>query len=67
MSRLFRVLALGVFAVLLLSVSGVPALAKDKLTLRNGNFDGVVGIADLVIFEDGFESGDTTAWSITVP
>jgi hypothetical protein len=26
-----------------------------------------VYLASLVLFSDGFESGDTSAWSITVP
>lgn len=40
--------------------------ACDSLTFR-GDATGVSGFADSVIFEDGFESGDTASWSNTVP
>jgi hypothetical protein len=41
--------------------------ACDTLTLGNGDFGGVSGTADTLIFTDGFESGDTSVWSNTVP
>ncbi|MCH7666909.1 MAG: hypothetical protein IH936_13400 [Acidobacteria bacterium] len=36
--------------------------ACNSLTLGNGDFTGVRGTADPLIFTDGFESGDTSAW-----
>jgi hypothetical protein len=37
--------------------------ACNSITLGNGDFTGVEGIAPELIFADGFESGDTSAWS----
>ncbi len=36
--------------------------ACNSLTVGKGDFTGVQGIADQLIFTDGFESGDTSAW-----
>ena len=36
--------------------------ACDSLTVGMGDFSDVTGIADSIIFADGFESGDTSAW-----
>lgn len=36
--------------------------ACNSLTVGNGDFSDVTGIADEIIFADGFESGDTSAW-----
>ena len=36
-------------------------------THPSGEIRGQIGSAGDFIFEDGFESGDTTAWSNTVP
>ena len=41
--------------------------ANDTLLLQDGDFSGLEGIADAVIFADGFESGDTSAWSSSSP
>ena len=39
--------------------------------LGNGNFEitgaGIARLGDVLIFEDGFETGDTSAWSSTTP
>ena len=37
--------------------------ANDSLFLEDGDFSGIDGLADTLIFADGFESGDTSAWS----
>ncbi len=37
--------------------------ANDSLTLGNGDYSGIDGRANQLIFTDGFESGDTSAWS----
>ena len=36
--------------------------ACNSLTVGQGDFSDVEGIADEIIFGDGFESGDTSAW-----
>lgn len=41
--------------------------ACNSLTLGAGIFDNLEGHADSIIFTDGFESGDTSAWSNDVP
>ena len=41
--------------------------ACNTLKVGNGDFTDVTGIADEIIFADGFESGDTSAWSSAVP
>jgi hypothetical protein len=41
--------------------------ACDTLTIGNGDFTGVSSSADALIFTDGFESGNTSVWSNTVP
>ncbi|MFQ5350890.1 MAG: S8 family serine peptidase, partial [Thermoanaerobaculia bacterium] len=39
-----------------------PLQAISKLTLGDGDYTGLEGLADELIFVDGFESGDTSAW-----
>ena len=41
--------------------------ANDTLTLGNGDFSGIDGRADTLIFTDGFESGNISAWSNPPP
>ncbi len=36
--------------------------ACNSLTVGKGDFSDVTGLADEIIFADGFESGDTSAW-----
>jgi hypothetical protein len=40
-----------------------PLLALDTLSLGGGDYTGLAGRADAIIFTDGFESGDTSAWT----
>ena len=40
-----------------------PLQALTTLRLGNGDYSGITGLADAVIFTDGFESGDTSAWT----
>ena len=39
--------------------------STGDILAQNVNGDGTLG--SFAIFDDGFESGDTTAWSATVP
>ena len=41
--------------------------ANDTLILGDGDYSGIEGVADTIIFTDGFESGDTSSWSNSVP
>ncbi len=41
--------------------------ACNSLTVGKGDFSNVIGDADEIIFGDGFESGDTSAWGSTTP
>ena len=43
------------------------ARACDTMTLGGGDFSNFSGAADTLIFADGFESGDVSAWSSSVP
>ena len=41
--------------------------AISKLTLGDGDYSGVEGLANEIIFTDGFESGDTSIWTSEQP
>jgi hypothetical protein len=43
-----------------------PVAVGPDLTY-NGGWDSFVALVAGPVFEDGFESGDTSAWSMTVP
>ncbi len=50
----------------------VEGYYEDSVTLlcllvMSGNFLGVQGLDAAALFADGFESGDTSAWSTVVP
>ena len=44
-----------------------PVVVGPDLTFNGGGRDGFVARVTGFLFADGFESGDTTAWSATVP
>ena len=50
--------------VLALSPSGRRAVV---VWLPEGEFTLKARVLDIGLFQDGFESGDTAAWSVTVP
>lgn len=41
--------------------------ACETLTFGGDDFSGISGTAGMIVFEDGFESGDTSAWGNSVP
>ena len=46
---------------------GIGARPDEEMTVGGGDFSGFSGSAPLLIFTDGFESGDVSVWSNTVP
>jgi len=44
-----------------------PVWMGPDLTFNGGTWDAFVAKIPAFLFGDGFESGDTTAWSLTVP
>ena len=47
--------------------STFPVVVGPDLTFNGGGRDGFVARLTGYLFDDGFESGDTSAWSLTVP
>ena len=53
-------------------MDGIPvpdqiAISADGLDLFYGSFESLAVFRSLALFSDGFESGDTSAWSSGVP